>query len=365
MERGRQLSIISFTEKGRKLSEAMAGKLGDMDVSVFTKHRSGTGQKGGMDARGGCFAQFVESPVGQWAGTQMEKGNAMLFIGACGIAVRAVAPYVADKLHDSPVLVMDEKGRYVIPVLSGHMGGANCLACYLAEKTGAEPVITTATDINGTFAVDLFAKRNGLFIVDRKGIAKVSSKALDGKAVTLSIEPGHVKAQGSLPKGLYMADYPPLQPVDVVVTSQGTGFDAAVVLRPREYVVGMGCRKGKGRAEIEALLLREMDRLGICTAQVFALASISQKRSEQGIVEWCRKERIPFVTYTAQELRETEGTFKSSSFVKETVGVDNVCERAALRACGCGGRLVSEKRAENGMTLAVARREWMVDFGEE
>ena len=104
--------------------------------------------------------RYVEEGMGEWAGKQMAEKHTLLFIGACGIAVRAIAPYITDKLHDSAVLVMDEGGNYIIPILSGHVGGANEIAVKIAVEIGAVPVITTATDINGKFAVDLFAKRN-------------------------------------------------------------------------------------------------------------------------------------------------------------------------------------------------------------
>lgn len=359
MDRSRNLSIISFTDRGKRLSLTVEGRLTDIEVSLFTKHKPGTGE--GDSQR----VPYVEASVGQWAKEQMEKGNAMLFIGACGIAVRAAAPYVTDKLYDSPILVMDEHANHVIPLLSGHMGGANELARLVARKTGAEPVITTATDINETFAIDVFAKRNGLLITDRRGIARVSSKALDGKTITISIEPGHKKQESLVPKGVRITDFPPPCPADVVVTSQEYEYDTELLLRPKEYVIGMGCRKGKERTEIQAFILRELDRLGICLCQVYALASIAHKRDERGLAEWCRREKIPFVTYTAQELKEMKGAFCGSPFVEETVGVDNVCERAALKGCGRGGKLICQKRAENGMTFAAARREWMVDFDEE
>lgn len=173
-----QLSVISFTENGKRLSRVIKETMGHMEVTLYTKHGSSQGQE--------CEIQLlpVDTSVGMWAKTQMEQGSAMVFIGACGIAVRAVAPYITDKLHDCPVLVMDELGKYVIPVLAGHIGGANQLACQLAEKTGAQPVITTATDLNGKFAVDLFAKRNRLFIEDSRGIGSVSARALEGKLIT-------------------------------------------------------------------------------------------------------------------------------------------------------------------------------------
>ena len=347
----RGLGIISFTEEGRKLSLRIAQQL----------------------AKEGWTSSSVpvEASVHAWAKKQMDKGNALLFIGACGIAVRAVAPWLKDKLSDVPVVVLDEKGRYAIPLLSGHMGGANELAHFLAGKIGAIPVITTATDLNGAFAVDVFAKKNGLHIANRDGIARVSAKALAGKPVTLSLEPGHCACVGTQqseepinPGGVQLVPYPPKQPVDVVVSSEEHVFEAALLLRPKEYVLGIGCKRGKKEEEIAAFVSEKIRGAGILENQIAACASISQKQDEPGILAWCRKRRIPFFTYTAQELQRVPGDFQASDFVREQVGVDNVCERAALKACTAGGVLVMGKCAANGMTIAIARREWRVAFDE-
>ena len=177
-----RLSIISFTENGKQLSESIVKLLErELEIRLYTKCEAGIKDDLYSDIL------FVKTSVGDWAKEQIQEQNALLFIGACGIAVRAVAPHLTDKLHDVPVLVMDEKGKYVIPILSGHMGGANDLANHIAEKTGAEAVITTATDLNKKFAVDLFAKRNRLYIANKDGIVKVSSKVLAGKEITMSI----------------------------------------------------------------------------------------------------------------------------------------------------------------------------------
>lgn len=343
------LSMISFTKNGEQLAKMLAKILHEetekINVSVTEAH----GQK---------------QSVGEWTKTQMAKKNALLFIGACGIAVRAIAPYLTDKLHDSPVLVMDEKGRYIIPILSGHMGGANALACSLAEKIGAVPVITTATDLNNQFSVDLFAKKNHLFIANMEGIAKVSAKVLEGKEILFSIEKKQLAKDSHIPNKIRIVSYPPKQPVDVVITSEDRRFSAALLLKPKEYVIGMGCRKGKDANEIEQFILQKLEQLQISPTQIFALSSISQKRKEPGILAWCQKRNIPFLIYTAEELQDIKGTFCASSFVKNTVGVDNVCERAAVKACGNSGRLIAPKYAENGMTIAIAKREWKVTFDE-
>ena len=353
-----KLSVISFTENGKQLSESIVKLLEkELEIKLYTKCEAGIKDDIYSDIL------FLKKSVGDWAKERMQEQNALLFIGACGIAVRAVAPFLTDKLHDVPVLVMDEKGKYVIPILSGHMGGANDLANHIAEKTGAEAVITTATDLNKKFAVDLFAKRNSLYIADKDGIAKVSSKVLAGKEITMSIEAGHEIIGGE--SGIRFVPYPPMGVVDVVVTSKDDMFDTSLLLKPREYVIGIGCKKGKKANEIDDFILKAIKKKGISIMQIFALSSISQKRDEQGIIEWCRKEGIPFFTYTAEDLQEVNGTFTKSMFVKDQVGVDNVCERAAVKACGEDGKLILPKVAENGMTIAVAKREWKVCFDEE
>ena len=353
-----KLSVISFTENGKQLSESIVKLLEkELEIKLYTKCEAGIKDDIYSDIL------FLKKSVGDWAKERMQEQNALLFIGACGIAVRAVAPFLTDKLHDVPVLVMDEKGKYVIPILSGHMGGANDLANHIAEKTGAEAVITTATDLNKKFAVDLFAKRNRLYIANKDGIVKVSSKVLAGKEITMSIEAGHEIIGGE--SGIRFVPYPPMGVVDVVVTSKDDMFDTSLLLKPREYVIGIGCKKGKKANEIDDFILKAIKKKGISIMQIFALSSISQKRDEQGIVEWCRTEGIPFFTYTAEDLREVNGTFTKSMFVKNQVGVDNVCERAAVKACGEDGKLILPKVAENGMTIAVAKREWKVCFDEE
>lgn len=112
------------------------------------------------------FHAFPEDKK-SWIGSLWGE-KALFFIGAAGIAVRMIAPHVKDKFTDSPVLVMDEKGSYVIPLLSGHVGGAVELAKEIAEKINAQAVLTTATDVEQKFAVDVFAKSNGLVLTDRK-----------------------------------------------------------------------------------------------------------------------------------------------------------------------------------------------------
>lgn len=355
------LSIISFTEKGAHLSLKLLDMLSEEGENAWLYTKCSKYRDGSINKR----LRYVYSNTDEWAKVQMSAKNGLLFIGACGIAVRAIAPWVVNKLYDSPVLVMDELGTYVIPILSGHVGGANEIAVKIGEMTGSIPVITTATDLNKSFAVDIFAKKNYLYIENKNGIAKVSSKVLRGEKINIAIESHGYGHDSRFANQIKIVDFPPKQPVDVIITTGNCGYNADLVLRPREYVLGMGCKRDKEPEKIAGYIDQTLTALGISKNQVYAICSIDKKRDEAGFLQWSSLERIPFITYSAEELEDVEGDFEVSQFVKSQVGVDNVCERAALKGCGEGGELVSRKHASDGMTIAVAKRDWRVSFDYE
>lgn len=351
-----KISIISFTEVGAELSLRLQEELAEQEVLLYTKCKALRGQQ--------MKVTYVEEPLQIWTGQQMEERTALLFVGACGIAVRSIAPHVVNKLQDSPVLVVDEKGTFVIPLLSGHVGGANELALLVSELLDAQPVITTATDIQGKFAIDIFAKKHNLWIKNKDGIAKVSAKVLRGETITIAVEEGHLRGENHLPEGVQLAEYPPQEFVDVVVSGEEQDFPASITLNPREYVLGVGCRKGKEKEKLETLIAQVLEKNQIKISQIAAIASIDVKAEEEALLTWSQKHRVPFFTYSGEELAQVEGEFQESTFVKQTVGIGNVCERAARKAAGIEGRVIAKKYAEDGMTLAIAKKEWSVTLDE-
>ncbi|MBO6239632.1 MAG: cobalamin biosynthesis protein [Butyrivibrio sp.] len=280
----------------------------------------------------------VNVTLNEWTKEHFTSGNALIFVGAMGIAVRAIAPFVRDKLVDCPVVVIDDKGQFVIPVLSGHVGGANKLSMTLSKLIGAVPVITTSTDAEGVFSVDQYATENRFIIANRDGIKKVSAKALEDKKITLSIK-----------------DYPPKEKVDVLVADD-TDAEYSLLLKPKKYTVGIGMKKGKDRAAAEEFFLETLKKLELDVSDIYAFCTIDIKEDEEALIFLRDKYRIPLLTFDSKLLGKAEGEFSSSDFVKKTVGVGNVCERAAVLGAGAGSSLVMKKTANEGMTIAVAKR---------
>lgn len=282
----------------------------------------------------------------------------MIFIGACGIAVRTVAPFVQDKFTDSPVIVIDEDGKFVIPILSGHVGKANILAEEIAGKLEAQAVITTATDVNGLFAVDVFAVNNGLEIVNRDGIRKVSSKLLEQRCATVAWTEDIFVDEKSLPDHLIRTSP---DNADILISGTGESFSSnLIILRPKAYVLGIGCKKDTPAENIRSACEKALDGSGITMNEIYAAASIDLKARESGILRFTAVHGIPFYTYSAETLRDTEGSFTHSDFVERMTGVDNVSERAAVCHAGPGAQLIIKKQAFNGVTVAVAKRKVMI-----
>lgn len=334
----KKLQMISFTTAGNTLAHRFLQILRDADwnyqCSTFSLKRECTD------------SEYVEN-LKEWTGKQFQQENGILFIGACGIAVRTIAPFLKDKLTDPPVLVMDEAGQFVIPLLSGHVGDANKIAVQLAELTGQAPVITTATDVQGQLAIDVFAKNHDLAIGNRNGIAKVSSKVLEHRKLTLSIAPEYASQ------------------VDIAIQNSCRGAIPLLSLIPREYMLGIGCRKGKDPAEMLHYVETQLEYQKISWKQVRGIATIDLKKEEPAIVQLSYQKHIPLSIFDADTLSRVQGDFAASDFVKQKTGVDNVCERAALAACEGKGKLIMKKKAENGMTLAIAKTEWRLTLYEE
>ena len=340
-----KLAYLAFSDKGYELAKKLAEELGG------TAFRSGQDQS-----------------LAEWTKEHFASEEGLVFVGAAGIAVRAISPFVADKSTDPAVVVIDEKALNVIPILSGHLGGANDLARRIADVTGAGCVITTATDINGVFAVDEWSKRQGCALIEKERIVRVSGALLGGRKVTVK---SRWDIDGEVPEG-----------IEVIGGAEGCGTDgekADVTLDafsrdedtlhivPKICVLGIGCRKGTKKEAIELLLEKLREETGLLTESVCGVASIDITKEEEGLLEFCADHGWDIDFYSSDELTEVPGDFSGSEMVKSVTGVDNVCERSAALKAGadCGpaaGSIVVKKMAENGVTMAVAMKEYRPDW---
>ena len=355
--------MICFTERGAWVCRRLFHKLketGEECEAIIPKRfLREEWKKEGLKER-------EEEFLSQWTGKMFAEKRAMIFVSATGIAVRAIAPWIRDKMTDPPVVTVDEGAQFVIPLLSGHVGGANELARHIADWLEAVPVITTATDLNGKFAVDLFASAYHMTIIDRKEAKNISAAVLEGKQIGVFSDLPIKK----LPDGFVMDRW---CEENICITVKDPSFPEkkASYLRlvPRAVVLGVGCRRGTDPEFMKEKVFALLKEHGIDPAAVKAIASVDVKQDEPAVLGLkqvfdgeCLHQPCEQRFYTPEQLNQVPGDFKESAFVKKQIGVGNVCERSA---CAAGGKLLVEKQAGDGITLAAAL-EWQgeLDFSK-
>lgn len=293
----------------------------------------------------------------EMVGQCFQEVDVLIFFCAAGIAVRSIAGFLIHKSKDPAVIAVDETGRFAVSLLSGHAGGANELTEQVAKSIGAIPVITTATDREGKFAVDEFARKNQLVLKDWKAAKEISVRILEGFPVGFRSE---LPVEGELPEEL--SPITGTSEWGIMISEKildHSPFSNCLQLIPRNIIAGIGCRKGSTKEQIENALWQCFLEHGIKREALLLVASIDLKREEDGILSFCREYKIPFQVYSAKELEEIEGSYTESSFVAQTTGVGNVCERSAVSA---GGKLICKKSIYDGVTVALAKREGSVRF---
>lgn len=312
--------------------------------------------------------------VGEW----FEGADAIVFLCAAGIAVRCIAPYLVHKAKDPAVVVLDELGAYCIPILSGHAGGANELAERLGRLTGAAPVITTASDREGKPAVDMFAKKNGLFFSDWQAARDLEARLLAGERIgLLASEDLRLSASMPLPEEFAAGEEAGTCAGGMYVTVRDLDdrreeipFSLTLRLYPRAVALGIGCRRGVTREQIERAAEACLKSVKVSKKAIYTAATIDLKKDEPGLLAFCREfgaesgmengGGLPLAVFSAEELKKQRGSFTESAFVCKVTGVDNVCERSAVAAVCAGGqtaKLLCRKFILDGVTVALACRE--------
>ena len=320
------IHIISFTKKGFSLSKRLKDLL-EGEVSLSFGGKIGSEEKSPQKNE----LSSIYVPLSEWVKTHFQRGNALVFIGAAGIAVRAIAPFLKSKTSDPAVIVIDEKGSFVIPILSGHIGGANSLAKKIAGLLEAQAVLTTASDVNNLPAIDEFAARNNLLINDMEKAKDFAAKVLNGE------NPGFT--------------------ISVYIKND------ILSLIPKCVILGIGCKKGKSPEELEEFVREILDEHKIDYRSLDKIASIDLKKDEKALVSLAESLKIPFLTFSAQELNQIQQKVTPSAFVSEITGTDNVCERSVFAAGA--SEIIVHKSACNGMTLAIGIKKINIEIPEE
>jgi len=304
-----------------------------------------------------------ELPPGKLIAEIFNKYRGIVFIMATGITIRLIAPHVNSKHQDPAVVAIDDEGKFAVSILSGHIGGANSLALKVASLTGAEPVITTASDSRGIIAPDLLAKSKGWGIEKGSALTEVSAALVNGEKVGVYQDAGETDWQQGISPKIKV-----FKGLDALVKSDCTAaiiisdrvFDKkrlsvpAVVFRPKSLTVGIGCNRGTTAADIEKAIDAVFAENGLSTASIRSLATIDLKEDEAGLLKYARKHKLPLEYFDKDLLNKVKFPSHPSPLVLKHVGVASVCEPAAILAGG-SDLIVRKTGYKRMITAAVSR----------
>jgi len=285
----------------------------------------------------------------------------LIFISAAAVAVRAIAPYLQGKDKDPAVVNVDEQARFVISLLSGHLGGANAETEKIARQLNAQPVITTATDGRGITAFDDLTRHLGWQIENLGEQKKISAALLEEREVTLYSErpfqhslQGRIKVVDSLDSLKHSAAGA------VTISSRLNPLTEPVprglpclMIRPLSIAAGVGCRRGMPAETIIAIIKEGFRDVGRSLSSLACLATGEFKAEEEGLLQAAVHFKVPLKIFTRQEIKGALEESTISDFVKEQVGVGAVAEPCARLASGSGEIILPTRRGK-GVTLALA-----------
>jgi cobalt-precorrin 5A hydrolase len=294
-----------------------------------------------------------------------EQRRPMVLIMAVGAAVRLVAPLLSDKLSDPPVVVLDDAARYCVSLIGGHASGANRLAEQIARYSGAQAVITTASEIAGAPAIESIAAGLGWRIEAGPALTRVAATLVNGDACGVYQDCGSIGWR--LPYAKQLPLYDGLDSLvrahhaaAIVVTDRVLELPDALqgrtlILRPATLVLGVGCSSGVDAKEIADLVDSALSHAGLSPLSVDAVATLDRKAGEPGLKALAQSRGWPVLAYSADELDAAPGQWTHSDIVNAAVGTHGVAEPAALLASGAD-RLAVTKVKSARVTVAVARR---------
>lgn len=324
-----KLGIISVTKNGDKLTEKIRS---EFEAQIYFS------------------SQIKEVGLAVAAARLFKTSSAIIFIASTGIAVRAIAPFVNDKASDPAVVVVDSTGRFVISLLSGHIGGANELTERIAEFIGAVPVITTATDNLGIKAPDSFAVENGLIIESMDKAKLISTMLVNGKKVAFISEcfktpQGYVEKVDEAEAAVLVTDS------DDICIKKLQGKPVLRLIK-KDIVIGLGCRKGFTPSVMLNCVYEKLKEFHIDIRAVKIVATAEIKREEEAMVNTARELSAELKVFSMNDIKKIEEKFEGSSFVEKAVGVRAVCEPCVEL---CGAQILSGKIKCYGMTICIGK----------
>ena len=344
-------AVVAVTARGLTTARRLSAV--HPDWIVYTPAGNTTEVRAGEVAYTGKTAEVI--------GELFRNRRQLVLLMATGIAVRALAPHLTAKDSDPAVVVMDEAGRNVISLISGHLGGANELAHAVAAELGTVPVITTASDNAGYPAPDNLAQKQGWRTAPGSDLTRLAAAMVNGEPTGVFQDAGDTTWQSTLPE--HARVYGSLEELKAARPSAGWIITArdivpdcnsiTAVFHPPTLFIGIGCNRGTGAAEIARAVGGVLAKNGLSMAAVAGLGSAEVKRDEAGLTEYAADQGLGIRFFPAEELAAVDVPSAPSAYAAEHAGTPSVAEAAAILGSGYGRLILPKQAVERKITVAI------------
>jgi len=276
--------------------------------------------------------------------------DCIIGVMATGIMIRNICTLIKNKNEDPAVLIIDEKGKHVISLISGHLGGANDFSMKIADIIGAKAILTTSTDINDKLGIDSLSRRYYLKIDNISKIKYINSALINDERVEIAFNPkfNYIWEDLDVKKSYYKSSN---TSNDITVTKNSITMN----LKPKKMVVGIGSRKGVASLVVINAIKHALNILGLPLERIDSIATGQMKKNEKGIIDASHELKIPLEVISEKAIKNFKNPdLDDSDFVKNKFGVGGVCEPSSLIAAGDDSILIFRKTPYNGVTVAIA-----------
>lgn len=314
--------VLALSRSGEPVAHRIAAALG---CAVH-------GRKGRVEQADAFFDNALDHARDLFA-----SGTPIVGVCASGILIRGVAPLLADKKSEPPVVSVADDGSVVVPLLGGHRG-ANRLAAQIAQALDATAAVTTAGDVAMNVALD--EPPVGYRLANPDDAKTAMAALLAGEGLCLSGDNiFEIDSTGGA--------------VELIVTdAPAEGGAKRLVYHPQTHVLGVGCARNADPEELWQSVSETLAKAGVAAGAIACVATIDLKADEPAMNQLASRLGVPLRLFTAAEL-EAQQVPNPSDVVFAEVGCHGVSEGAALAVAG--GRIVVEKTKTANTTCAIAK----------
>ncbi|SDZ13613.1 cobalt-precorrin 5A acetaldehyde-lyase [Proteiniborus ethanoligenes] len=330
-------AIVALTKDGTQQGKKIKKILNNINLEIYTLKKWSDEE-----------TLVIDKKLEEFVGSIFHKYDIIIFIMATGIVVRSIAKHIVNKTTDPGVLVMDEKGQFVISLLSGHLGGANEAAKLLADKMGGQPVITTASDVKGLIAVDTLAQKLNCQISSMDKAKNLTGLIVNNESVLIKSNinidmklPDNILTEGEAKGTIFITNR---------VINKFSEYEVQLI--PKNIVIGIGCRSGISGEAIVNAIKEALDLFNIDYRSIKHFATVDIKQNEAGIFDAAKHFKTIVKIVNRKEIKNIEHEFHCSEFVRKSIGVGAVCEPCALLTAS-KGHFLMRKKSYNGITLSI------------